>query len=67
MLFCCQPIPLLQAHICRDSSQLNTAANDTYQNNACQELAERENVEAKSLILTCDVDRMWQDQLRNQE
>lgn len=60
MLFCCQPISLLRAYICRDSSQLNTAANDTYQNNACQEPAESENVAAKSLISTCDLDRMRQ-------
>lgn len=55
MLFCCQPIPLLRAYICADSSQLNTAANDTYQNNACQELVEIEKVAAKSFILVCDV------------
>lgn len=58
MLFCCQPIPLPRAYICGDSSQLNTAANDTYQNNACQELAEIEKVAAKSFISACDVDRM---------
>jgi len=58
MLLCCQPVPLAQAYICEDSSQLNIAANDTYQNNACQEQAETEKVAAKSLILACDVDRM---------
>lgn len=51
MLFCCQPVPLPQAYICADSSQLNTAANDTYQNNACQGLVEIEKVAAKSFIL----------------
>lgn len=56
MLFCCQPIPLPRAYICGDSSQLNTAANDTYQNNACQELAEIEKVAAKSFNWACDVD-----------
>lgn len=50
MLFCCQPIPLPWAYICGDSSQLNTADTDTYQNNACQELAEIEKVAAKSFI-----------------
>lgn len=60
MLFCCQPIPPCRAYICGDSSQLNTAANDTYQNNACQELAEFEKVASISFILACDVDRMRQ-------
>lgn len=60
MLFCCQPIPLPQAYICGDSSQLNTTANDTYQNNACQELAEIEKVAAKSFISAHDVDRLRQ-------
>lgn len=60
MLFCCQPIPLPWAYICGDSSQLNTAANDTYQNNAWEKLAEIEKVGAKSFISACDVDRMRQ-------
>lgn len=63
---CCfpvKPIPLARAYICGDSSQLNTAANDTYQNNTCQELAEMEKLEAKSLISPCDVDKWRQGYL----
>lgn len=60
MLFCCQPIALSQAYICGDSSQLNTAANDTYQNNSCQELAETEEVAALAFICACAVNRMRQ-------
>lgn len=66
MLFCCQPIPLLRAYICVDSSQLNTETNDTYQNNACQELAEIEEVAAKSFISARDVDRMRRRSLGGQ-
>lgn len=60
VVFAVRAIPLAQAYICEDSFQLNKAANDTYQNNACQKLAENEKLTAKSFISSCDVNRLKQ-------
>lgn len=69
VLFCCQPIPLGQAYICGDSSQLNKAANDTYQNQTQQKLDETEEVAANSSfwLKRCEQNEEWEDQLAGED
>jgi len=52
MLFCCQRIALFPRLMFAETApQLNTAANETYQNNARRQLAEMEKVASRVLLL----------------